>query len=164
MKNNREKEIYRYVKEKKNMCISNDRVSKDLFQEYGVNLGLRDDKGRGVLTGLTNISEIKAFENVNGEKVPCDGRLLYRGYDVNDLVAGAKGKKFVFEEAAYLLLFGELPTMKELDKFRKMIAESEELPTNFTRDVIMKAPSKDIMNSMTRSVLTLASYDNNADN
>ena len=156
--------ISNYTKKRENLCIENDSISKDLFREYGVNMGLRDINGNGVLTGLTNISEVSAFKIIDGKKVPSDGQLLYRGYDVQDLVQGSKGEKFIFEEAAYLLLFGKLPSNDELKQFLDIIAECMELPTNFTRDVIMKAPSYDIMNSMTRSVLTLASYDKQAEN
>lgn len=126
-------------------------------------MGLRDENGQGVLTGLTNISSVRAFDVIDGEKVPCDGELLYRGYDVTKLVKGAGDKRFIFEESAYLLLFGELPDATQLEEFRHIIANCMELPTNFTRDVIMKAPSADIMNSMTRSILTLASYDDRKD-
>ena len=153
-----------YTQERESLCIENDTISKDLFREYGVNMGLRDINGNGVLTGLTNISEVSAFKTVDGKKVPCDGQLLYRGYDVKDLVQGSRGEKFIFEEAAYLLLFGKLPSSEELKMFLNVIADCMELPTNFTRDVIMKAPSYDIMNSITRSVLTLASYDKQAEN
>lgn len=153
-----------YTQERENLCIENDMISKELFREYGVNMGLRDINGNGVLTGLTNISEVSAFKSVDGKKVPCDGQLLYRGYDVKDLVQGSRGEKFIFEEAAYLLLFGKLPSSDELNNFLDIIADCMELPTNFTRDVIMKAPSYDIMNSITRSVLTLASYDKQAEN
>ena len=156
--------ISNYTKKRENLCIENDSISKDLFREYGVNMGLRDINGNGVLTGLTNISEVSAFKIIDGKKVPSDGQLLYRGYDVKDLVQGSKGEKFIFEEAAYLLLFGKLPSNDELKQFLDIIAECMELPTNFTRHVIMKAPSYDIMNSMTRSVLTLASYDKQAEN
>ena len=156
--------ISNYTKKRENLCIENDSISKDLFREYGVNMGLRDINGNGVLTGLTNISEVSAFKIIDGKKVPSDGQLLYRGYDVKDLVQGSKGEKFIFEEAAYLLLFGKLPSNDELKQFLDIIAECMELPTNFTRDVIMKAPSYDIMNSMPRSVLTLASYDKQAEN
>ena len=156
--------ISNYTKKRENLCIENDSISKDLFREYGVNMGLRDINGNGVLTGLTNISEVSAFKIIDGKKVPSDGQLLYRGYDVKDLVQGSKGEKFIFEESAYLLLFGKLPSNDELKQFLDIIAECMELPTNFTRDVIMKAPSYDIMNSMTRSVLTLASYDKQAEN
>ena len=148
-----------YAKRKESLCQKHDVVQPNLYQEYGVKRGLRDEEGRGVLTGLTNISEITAFREENGKKIPCDGQLLYRGYDVKDLVKGSMNQRFVFEEGAYLLLFGELPNTEELHEFQRIIADSMEMPTNFTRDVIMKAPSFDIMNSMTRSVLTLASYD-----
>lgn len=148
-----------YARGKVSLCEKHDSISKELFQEYGVNMGLRDINGNGVLTGLTNISSVIAFKVEDGKKIPADGQLLYRGYDVKDLVKGGIEDRFAFEEAAYLLLFGELPDANELERFRQAIADSSELPTNFTRDVIMKAPSYDVMNSMTRSVLTLASYD-----
>ena len=147
-----------YSKKQADMCIDNDSIPKALYTDYGVKKGLRDENGQGVLTGLTNISSVRAFDVIDGEKVPCDGELLYRGYDVTKLVKGAGDKRFIFEESAYLLLFGELPDATQLEEFRHM-----ELPTNFTRDVIMKAPSADIMNSMTRSILTLASYDDRKD-
>ena len=153
-----------YVEKQSHLCQQHDNIDKELYRKYGVKRGLRDENGQGVLTGLTNISQIIAFKDVDGQKVPCDGELLYRGYDVQDLVKGGKGKRHIFEEAAYLLLFGELPTKAQLTEFSGVISESMNLPTNFTRDVIMKAPSVDIMNSMTRSVLTLASYDNQATN
>ena len=117
-----------------------------------------------MLTGLTNISQIKSFENKDGQKYPCDGELLYRGYDIRHLVEGGKEKRFIFEESAYLLLFGELPNNEQLNEFQTKLADCMEFPTNFTRDVIMKAPTADIMNSMTRSILTLGSYDNEKDN
>ena len=149
-----------FIKAHAGICEENDSISKSLYDEYGVKKGLRNEKGEGVLTGLTNISSIKSFEFKNGEKIPCDGELLYRGYDVRDLIAASAGRRFVFEEAAYLLLFGELPGETELRQFKGVLSDLMRLPTNFTRDVIMKAPSEDIMNSMTRSILTLASYDN----
>lgn len=152
-----------YAKKQSDMCVENDSIPKALYADYGVKKGLRDENGQGVLTGLTNISSVRAFDIVDGEKVPCDGELLYRGYDVTQLVKGAGDKRFIFEEAAYLLLFGELPDAAQLEEFRHIIANCMELPTNFTRDVIMKAPTSDIMNSMTRSILTLASYDDKKD-
>lgn len=157
-------DIMEYVQKQSVLCEKNDSISKNLYSEYGVKKGLRDEKGQGVLTGLTNISQIKSFEYKDGQKIPCDGELLYRGYDVKQLVQGAIGKRFIFEEGAYLLLFGELPNDKQLEEFKAELAECMEFPTNFTRDVIMKAPSADIMNSMTRSILTLASYDPKKDN
>jgi len=152
-----------YSKKQADMCIDNDSIPKALYTDYGVKKGLRDENGQGVLTGLTNISSVRAFDVIDGEKVPCDGELLYRGYDVTKLVKGAGDKRFIFEESAYLLLFGELPDATQLEEFRHIIANCMELPTNFTRDVIMKAPSADIMNSMTRSIITLASYDDRKD-
>jgi citrate synthase len=152
-----------YSKKQADMCIDNDSIPKALYTDYGVKKGLRDENGQGVLTGLTNISSVRAFDVIDGEKVPCDGELLYRGYDVTKLVKGAGDKRFIFEESAYLLLFGELPDATQLEEFRHIIANCMELPTNFTRDVIMKAPSADIMNSMARSILTLASYDDRKD-
>lgn len=143
------------------ICENTDLISAELFDEYGVKRGLRDKNGNGVLSGLTHISKIEAFKNVDGKKVPCDGKLWYRGYSVIDLVKGFHGERFGYEEIAYLLLFGRLPSLRELDEFKGVLNASRTLPTNFTRDVIMKAPSKDIMNSMTKSVLTLASYDEN---
>lgn len=152
-----------YTDEQVKLCVKNDQIDKNSYQEYGVKRGLRDEQGQGVLTGLTNISQITAFKNVNGEKVPCDGELLYRGYNVRDLVNGAADKRFIFEEGVYLLLFGDLPDNEQLAKFREALNNSMDFPTNFTRDVIMKAPRVDIMNSMTRSILTLACYDDRQD-
>lgn len=152
-----------YTDEQVKLCVKNDQIDKNLYQEYGVKRGLRDEQGQGVLTGLTNISQITAFKNVNGEKVPCGGELLYRGYNVRDLVNGAADKRFIFEEGVYLLLFGDLPDNEQLAKFREALNNSMDFPTNFTRDVIMKAPRVDIMNSMTRSILTLACYDDRQD-
>lgn len=158
------KEVREYTDSQVELCVKNDRIDKELYQKFGVKRGLRDEQGQGVLTGLTNISQITSFKNINGEKVPCEGELLYRGYDIRDLAAGAEGKRYIFEEAAYLLLFGELPNKKQLEDFKTAIAKSMDFPTNFTRDVIMKAPSADIMNSMTRSILTLACYDDEQSN
>lgn len=143
------------------LCREADQIDQSLFDQYEVQRGLRDKNGNGVLTGLTNISRIESFKMVDGVKTPCEGKLWYRGYDCIELVKGFSQKHFGFEEVAYLLLFGELPTEEELKTFRHVLAAERTLPTNFTRDVIMKAPTSDIMNSMTRSVLTLASYDKN---
>lgn len=148
-----------YIEKYRDLCVENDTISDELFKEYGVNRGLRDINGNGVLTGLTNISKIESFRQENGKRVPCDGRLWYRGYDVIDWVKSIPEDSFGFEKTAYLLLFGKIPEEEEEKEFTDLIAFGRELPTNFTRDVIMKAPGKDIMNSMTRSILTLASYD-----
>lgn len=150
-----------YLAEYAQLCRGMDKIDTQLFDEYGVQRGLRDKNGNGVVAGLTHISRIESFKLENGEKVPCEGKLWYRGYDCIELVKGFKNKRFGFEEVAYLLLFGELPTEEQLNDFRDILAAHRTLPTNFTRDVIMKAPSSDIMNSLTRSVLTLASYDKN---
>ena len=155
-----ENELIEYAIKQESICRKNDSISDSLFEEYGVNRGLRDQSGKGVLTGLTTISKIVSFQNVDGVKTPCDGQLWYRGYNVQNLVRQVREDGFGFEKTAYLLLFGEMPTEDELAEFCKIMAQSRSLPTNFTRDVIMKAPTKDIMNSMTRSILTLASYDN----
>lgn len=148
-----------YISQKEEVCRKNDVISPDLYGEYGVKRGLRDQNGNGVLAGLTNISKITSFETVNGEKTPCEGKLWYRGYRVEELLKNLGETELGYEKIAYLLLMGELPDENESELFKKLIGESRKLPTNFTRDVIMKAPSYDIMNSMTRSILTLASYD-----
>lgn len=140
-------------------CRVTDQISAELFDANGVLRGLRDKNGNGVVAGLTNISKIESFRMENGQKIPCDGNLWYRGYNVIDLVKGFEGKRYGFEEVTYLLLFGELPSLAQLKTFCEALANARHLPTNFTRDVIMKAPSADLMNSLTRSVLTLASYD-----
>ncbi len=148
----------------KNICEKNSSIEPHLYTKYEVNRGLRDVNGKGVLTGLTEISEIQAKEVIDGKSVPCDGKLYYRGIDIEDLVAGfVKEKRFGFEEATYLLLLGELPNKEELEKFNKILANYRSLPTSFVRDIIMKAPSFDMMNTLARSVLTLYSYDDYAD-
>lgn len=156
------KKISEYTKQQEAVCRKNDSISPRLYEEYGVNRGLRDENGNGVLTGLTNISKIKSSEIIDGKKVSCDGELWYRGYRVEKLIEDLGEDKLGFEKIAYLLLMGELPDEKQESDFKAYIGACRTLPTNFTRDVIMKAPSEDIMNSMTRSILTLASYDENA--
>jgi citrate synthase len=155
-------EIEEYVKKQIKNSKALQAVDEKVFKDNGVKIGLRDNNGQGVLVGLTNISKVEGFEMVDGVKKPCEGRLYYRGYNINDLMQGFGHKRFGFEECAYLLLFGELPNKDELKEFTDLIASCRMLPTNFTRDVIMKAPSKDIMNSITKSVLTLSSYDDKA--
>ncbi len=151
-----------YTKKMEEVCKKNDSVARRLYAEYGVNLGLRDENGNGVLTGLTNISKIVSSHVVGGQKVPCDGQLWYRGYRVENLIQNLGKDKLGFEKIAFLLLMGELPSKEEEAEFAEQIGRCRILPTNFTRDVIMKAPSEDIMNLMTRSILTLASYDTRA--
>ena len=148
-----------YFDQQQPLCAEHDRISKDLYKEFGVKAGLRDENGKGVLAGITNISRIDAFEERDGQKVPCEGKLWYRGYNVYDLIRGLRGKRYAFEGAAYLLLLGDLPNKEQLESFTACLAKCRDLPTNFVRDVIMKAPSHDLMNSLTRSVLTLANYD-----
>ena len=139
-------------------------IDSELFTKYDVKRGLRDLNGKGVLAGLTNISDVRATEMVDGVSVPAHGQLFYRGYNVRDLVTGfTKDNRFGFEEVAHLLLFGKLPTEKELSDFKILLASYRTLPTSFVRDIIMKAPSKDMMNTLARSVLTLYSYDEKAD-
>ena len=157
-KEQRDRKIKKYAEK----FAQEDRISQELFEEYNVKRGLRDINGKGVVAGLTSISRIVSSKDVNGKSVPCDGRLYYRGYNVQELLRGiADDDRFGAEEIIYLLLMGELPDRKELEDFRQLLGEYRTLPTNFVRDVIMKAPNNDIMNSLTRSVLTLASYDSN---
>ena len=145
------------------LCVRNSNIDPKLYEIHEVKRGLRDLDGKGVVTGLTEISTIISSKIVNGESVPCEGELYYRGIDINALVNGfTSDNRFGFEETVYLLLFGELPDKKQLDDFYSLLSEYRTLPTNFVRDVIMKAPNEDIMNSLARSVLTLYSYDNNA--
>ena len=144
-------------------CTQNGVIDKTLYEKHHVNSGLRDLNGKGVVTGLTEISTINSSKIIDGKSVPCLGELYYRGIDINDIVEGfLKDERFGFEETVYLLLFGELPNAAELKSFNTLLADSRKLPRNFVRDVVMKAPNKDIMNSLARSVLTLYSYDKNA--
>ena len=148
-----------YTTRSEAVCRRNDTISPRLYEEYGVKKGLRDENGNGVLAGLTNISKITSSKIVDGKKVPCDGQLWYRGYRVEDLIGSLGEKELGY---AYLLLMGQMPDSAAAEEFRRLLGECRTLPTNFTRDVIMKAPGKDIMNSMTRGILTLASYDERA--
>ena len=152
-------EVIEYIAGKEILCQKNDAIDPNLYEEYGVKKGLRDKNGNGVLAGLTNISKIVSSKTQDGQKIPCDGELWYRGYRVEELLSSLGENELGYEKIAYLLLMGELPDESELCQFKNLIGECRTLPSNFTRDVIMKAPSKDIMNSMTRSILTLASYD-----
>ena len=137
-------------------------IDSELFTKYDVKRGLRDLNGKGVLAGLTQISNIVSKKVVDGKEIPCEGELYYRGINIEDLTEGfLKEQRFGFEEATYLLLFGTLPTPEELKEFSAILASQRQLPTNFVRDVIMKAPSRDMMNTLSRSVLTLYSYDDN---
>ncbi|MCR4901993.1 MAG: citrate/2-methylcitrate synthase [Butyrivibrio sp.] len=157
-------EITPEIEELSKQVVKTDFIDPELFTRFDVKRGLRDLNGKGVLTGLTRISEIVATKEVEGELVPAEGRLFYRGYNVDDLVRGFEEEnRFGFEEVTYLLLFGSLPNKKQLNDFKKQLFFYRSLPTSFVRDIIMKAPSKDMMNTLSRSVLTLYSYDDLAD-
>ncbi len=142
------------------LCRKNKTINQSLYEKYEVKRGLRDINGKGVLVGLTEIGEIKATEN----GVPCEGKLYYHGYDIEDIIRGCvRSKHYGFEETAYLLICGELPNKEQLDEFTKLLASYRTIPPEFVRDVIMNAPSRDMMNTISRSVLTLYAYDDNAD-
>ena len=144
------------------VCKEHSKIDPSLYGKYDVKRGLRDLNGKGVLAGLTQISNIVSKKVVDGKEIPCEGELYYRGINIEDLTEGfLKEQRFGFEEATYLLLFGTLPTPEELKEFSAILASQRQLPTNFVRDVIMKAPSRDMMNTLSRSVLTLYSYDDN---
>lgn len=144
-------------------CMISGALDLNLYAEYDVKRGLRESDGKGVLTGLTEISDVKGFKTEHGEKVPCEGELYYQGYNVMDLKKGFEQRRFNFEEVTYLLLFGALPNEQQLWEFIDLLNQYRELPSKFVRDVIMKAPSLNIMNALQRSVLTLYSYDENPD-
>ena len=151
------------IEELSSLCLENSKIDPELYTKYNVQRGLRDLQGRGVLAGLTNISNIISSVEKDGKMVPCDGVLLYRGIDVRDIVKGfIREDRLGFEETAYLLLFGRLPSAAELQDFCTLLGKGRTLPTNFVRDVVMKAPTRDMMNTLARGVLTLASYDDAA--
>ncbi len=151
------------IRELAQICEQNGNIDKELYTKFDVKRGLRDLNGAGVLTGLTDICEIRQNKIVDGKPVPTDGKLFYRGINVEDIISGCiKDGRFGFEETIYLLLFSKLPNEQEYKDFVKLLSDCRALPKHFVRDVIMKASSKDMMNSLARSVLTLASYDNNA--
>lgn len=147
-----------------NLCTENNVIDPELYTRYEVKRGLRDINGKGVLAGLTDISKIQSYTVVDSEVVPCEGKLYYQGIDVEDIVDGfIKEKRLGYEETVYLLLFGKLPTKKQLDELCALLAEYRSLPTSFVRDIILKAPSGDMMNTLARSVLTMFAYDDMAD-
>ncbi len=141
----------------------NHRIDKNLYLEYDVKRGLRDAAGKGVLTGLTEISDVVAYDLKDGNQIPCDGRLYYQGVNVVDFIKGLGNRRFGFEETTYLLIFGKLPTKSQLDEFIRVSREFQNLGARFTRDVVMKASNANIMNALQRCVLTLYTYDNNPD-
>lgn len=144
-------------------CMRSGVIDQNLYQEYDVKRGLRDSTGKGVLTGLTEISDVIGYENVNGVKEPTQGKLYYQGYNVEKIVGAGLEKRYAFEEATYLLLFGSLPTAEQLEDFEEILSSLQELSAQFVRDVIMKAPSANLMNGLQKSVLTLYSYDADPD-
>lgn len=143
--------------------LHNHRLDQSLYEKYDVKRGLRDRNGKGVLTGLTEVSDVCAYDIIDGKRVPMEGRLYYQGISVTDLVKGMENRRFGFEETTYLLLFGKLPTQKELEKFLDVMFEMQTLGGRFVRDVIMKASNPNIMNAMQRCILTLYSYDSSPD-
>ena len=147
------------------ICRDHSTLDLSMYGKYDVKRGLRDINGKGVLAGLTQISNVQATKVVDGKTVPCAGHLSYRGYDIKDLIKDYyTTRRLGFEETTYLLLYGVLPKKDEMEAFKRLLANQRSLPTNFVRDVIMKAPSKDIMNVLSRSVLTLYCYDKDPDN
>ena len=146
-------------------CAAHGNIEKELYQQYNVNIGLRDLNGKGVLTGLTDVSEVRQNKVVDGRVIPTDGKLFYRGINVEDIIRGCnKDDRYGFEEVVYLLLFSKLPNKQELADFMQLLSDSRVLPKHFVRDVILKAPGKDMMNSLAKAVLTLASYDHDVMN
>ena len=152
------------IAEYTNLCKKNFDINPELYSKYDVKRGLRDVNGKGVLTGLTKIAEVKSYTIDDGDIIPCEGKLYYHGINMEQIVNGfTADNRFGFEEVAYLLLFGELPSKQQLEQFNQDLVYYRDLPTSFTRDVILKAPSRNIMNSLARSVLTLYTYDDKAD-
>ena len=146
------------------LAESTSKIDPALYTKYDVKRGLRDINGKGVLAGLTDIGNVHAYDMVDGKQVPCEGKLYYRGYNIEDLVNGfIRDQRFGFEEVTYLLLFGKLPSKEDLKEFSNMLAAYRSLPTSFVRDIILKAPRQDMMNTLARSVLTLYTYDDRAD-
>ncbi len=141
---------------------NNDPIDSELYQKYDVKRGLRYADGRGVLVGLTRVGDVVGYDVVDGQKIAVPGKLIYRGYDIEDIINDVESHdQFGFEQTVYLLLFGELPSQDELDEFRSFLGSKRALPENFTEDMIMKAPSPDIMNKLARGVLASYSYDPN---
>ncbi len=161
---NKYTEITPEIIELAGLCKQNSMIAPELYAKYDVKRGLRDVSGKGVLTGLTEICEILSHIIVDGDYIPCEGKLYYRGIDIEEFIKGfTQEARFGFEEATYLLLFGNLPAKEQLDRFTALLEKYRELPQSFVRDIIMKAPSHDMMNTLARSVLTLYSYDEKAD-
>ena len=143
--------------------MKNERINPNLYIEYDVKRGLRDSAGKGVLTGLTELSDVCAYNLINGRRIPAEGKLYYQGVDVEDIVKGLENRKFGFEETIYLLLFGKLPNEEELNLFLNVMFELQGISGRFVRDVVMKASNANIMNAMQRCILTLYTYDAQAE-
>ena len=151
---------FAYINDLAKRCVEHSNIDPALYTRYDVKRGLRDANGKGVLTGLTDISSVHGTKEEKGSKEYCEGQLRYRGVDINDLTEGVVSEhRYGFEETVYLLLIGKLPTAAELKSFSELLASYRSLPDGFVRDIIMHAPSKDLMNLLARSVLTLYSYD-----
>ena len=163
MKLEEDKDLKGEFKELCKALRNNHRINPNLYVEYDVKRGLRDSAGKGVLTGLTEVSDVTGYNLINGRNIPAEGRLYYQGINVNDIVDSLKDRKFGFEETVYLLMFGHLPNKTELEHFLDVMFELQELSGRFVRDVVMKASNENIMNAMQRCVLTLYSYDENPD-
>lgn len=158
-------EVTDEIKGLSELCLENLKIDTELYTKYEVKRGLRDISGKGVLAGLTDVSKIQSYIVEDNDMIPCEGKLYYQGVDVEDIVEGfMKEKRFGYEETVYLLLFGKLPTKEELEKITTILSDyRQSLPTHFVRDIILKAPSKDMMNTLQRSILTLYAYDEKAD-
>jgi len=156
------KEYESFIDSKRKLCIESDSFAQAEYSKYDVKKGLRDAQGNGVIVGLTEVSQVDGTEVIDGIKTEVEGILRYRGYSIEDLTQGFLNKRFGYEEVCYLVLFGSLPTQSELDEFKSILNQNRKLPKTFTRDVIMKAASKDVMNAVSREVLFLASYDDDA--
>lgn len=157
------KDLEDMMKKLEQELLKNQRIDPNLYIEYDVKRGLRDSAGKGVLTGLTEISDVVAYDLINGRRIPAEGSLYYQGINVNDIVQGLQGRKFGFEETIYLLMFGKLPNQEELNRFLDVMFQLQCLSGRFVRDVVMKASTENIMNAMQRCILSLYTYDNAAD-
>ncbi len=157
-------EISRQIHKLANLCVENNQIDPGLYDVYQVKKGLREPSGKGVLTGLTEISTVNGTREVDGKIVPIEGELYYRGINIEELVKGfSEDKRFGYEETVYLLLFGSLPDRNELDHWNRLLSHARRLPEDFLEDMVLKSPNKDIMNAMARSILALNSYDRNPD-
>ena len=152
-------EYDQYILDKAAKCCSNGEFDRSLYDKYDVKMGLRDRDGKGVVAGLTNISRVTGFETVDGKVIPCRGKLIYRGYSVEDLISAQGNEKGLFEKCAYLLLFNEIPSEEELATFSRYLNKQMSLPANFVKDVILRENGSDLMNTMSRCVMNMAMYD-----